>query len=175
MSYNYQSASEELILHGLFRCVIRSWGFPLTCCHKATSCGVASTWKVSSKGDSRNQRRRATCLSQNKLHTKTEWLHWGQQRALKEHFTKLQRISNVIYLYWYLKDENFVEKVFHFIFWQKCYDFDFIAQDIRIVFNSHQFSDDNCIVFIVWKPLQTELQVFIFTLWMNSFISSLKW
>lgn len=68
-----------------------------------------------------------------------------------------------------------LRRCFFFFFWQKCYDFDFIAQDIRIVFNSHQFSDDNCIVFIVWKPLETELQVFIFTLWMDSFISSLKW
>lgn len=93
--------------------------------HKATSCGVASTWKVSSKGESRNQRP-ATCLSQNKLHTKT--------------VAPLRSTTG---------DENFVETVFHFFFWQKCYDFDFIAQDIRIVFNSHQFSDDNCIVFIV--------------------------
>lgn len=51
------SVSEGLILHGLFRCVLQSWGFhwPAVIDHKHRCMCVASTWDVSSKGERHNQ------------------------------------------------------------------------------------------------------------------------
>lgn len=80
MSYNYQSASEVLILHGLFRCVIRfstdllSQGHKLWCRIHVEGFLLKVTAATSDDGPPVSVK--TSC-------TQRQWLHRGQQTGVK--------------------------------------------------------------------------------------------